>query len=195
MTFVISDQPFSGLFESKIHMDYKDAGFLSLAYWGSNIVGVLFLIVAYRWPRIARGMFAMLFGYAAWINFSLSNNTPTVYLDYAEHALSIYSGFIKGWFSENISVFVSFIAAGQLLIAVGMLLRGTFVTLSSIGVIIFLVAIAPLGYYAAFPFSFTVSWAAFMIIKRDAKQYLWVNKPGHTSGESKASMKETRSVM
>ena len=177
MTFIILRARIPLLFESKIKMDYRDAGFLSLAYWGSNVVGVLFLIVAYRWPRVARGMFAILFGYAAWVNFTLSNSTPTVYLDYAEHAISVSSDFLKGWFSNHITVFVSFIAAGQLLIAVGMLLRRSFVTLSSIGVILFLVAIAPLGYYAAFPFSFTVSWAAFMIIKRDTKEYLWVNKP------------------
>ena len=154
-------------------MDYNDAGFLTLAYWGSNLVGVLFLVVAYKWTRVARLMFAVLFGYASWINYTLANTSPEVYLDYADHALSFYAEFIQGWFSEHIRIFVSAIAAGQFLIAVGMLLNKTFVTVACIGVIIFLAAISPLGYYAAFPFSLTVSVASVLIITKDGKEFLW----------------------
>jgi len=33
-------------------MDYSDSGMVVIAYMGSNIVGLMFRFVAYRWPRI-----------------------------------------------------------------------------------------------------------------------------------------------
>ena len=154
-------------------MDYNDGTILALAYWGSNAVGLVFLLVAFKWTRLARLMFAVLFGYAFWINYHLSHSNPAVYLDYAQSAVGLYANFIRGWFSHNITAVVTFIAIGQLFIALGMLLRHTFVSLASIGAIIFLMAIAPLGVYAAFPFSITVSLAAYCILKEGDKQFLW----------------------
>ncbi len=158
-------------------MDYNNAGSVALAYWGSNIVGIIFLVVAYKWTRNARLMFALLFGYAAWINYSLSHSTPEVYLDYAEHAVGLYSFFIMGWFSEHITEFVTFIATGQLLIAIGMLLKDRMVVFACAGVVLFLAGIAPLGYYAAFPFSITVSLAAILILRNDRRNFLWMPLP------------------
>jgi hypothetical protein len=155
-------------------MDYNNAGSVALAYWGSNIVGLIFLGVARKWTRVARLMFALLFGYAACVNFALSHSAPEVYLDYAEHAVGLYSFFITGWFSAHIAEFVSFIAAGQLLIAVGMLLKDQMVVFACAGIVVFLAGIAPLGYYAAFPFSITVSLAAILILRNDRRNYLWM---------------------
>jgi len=176
-------------------MDYSDSGMVVIAYLGSNIVGLMFLFVAYRWSQIARGMFALMFGYAAWINYNLSHTEPDAYLDYAEYALGFYADFIGGWFSQNITFFVTLIAAGQLLIAVGMVLRKTFVTLACIGVIIFLTAIAPLGFYAAFPFSITVSFAAFLIIKKDDKQFVWRLKKNLKSAQESLLTERTGSSL
>jgi hypothetical protein len=154
-------------------MDFSDAGFILTAYWISNAVGLIFLFVAFRWTRLARLMFALLFGYAAFVNYNLSHTNPSVYLEYASHAVGFYAAFIRGWFGDHITIFVSCIAAGQLLIAVGMILRRAFVTIACVGAIVFLMAIAPLGLYAAFPFSITVSVAAWLILRRDRKEYLW----------------------
>jgi hypothetical protein len=154
-------------------MDFEEARILAFAWWASNIVGLIFVLVAIKSTRLARFMFVLLFGYASWVNYTLSHENPDVYLDYADHAIGVYTRFILGWFSHHITALVTIIAAGQLCIAVGMLLNRSFVTLACIGVIVFLVAIAPLGLYAAFPFSLTVSFAAFLIIKRDRKEYLW----------------------
>ena len=160
-------------------MEFNDAGVLAFAWWASNIIGLLFVVVALKHTRGARLMFAILFGYAAWVNFDLSHTDPQVYLDYAATAVGFYSSFILGWFSGHITAFVSAIAAGQLLIAVGMLLRKSFVTAACAGVIIFLAAIAPLGVYAAFPFSLTVSVAAYLVIRSDDKEYLWKRNRVH----------------
>ncbi len=154
-------------------MDYNDAGFVRLAYWGSNVVGLLIVLAAYKSTRIARVAFSLLFGYAAWTNYTVSHTDPTAYLDYAEHAIPAYSEFIKGWFSEHITIFVTIIAIGQLLISLGMLLHRTFIDLACFGAILFLMGIAPLGYYAAFPFSVTVSIAALRILNGSDKKLIW----------------------
>lgn len=154
-------------------MDFNDADFLAFAWWISNIVGLIFVFVALKSTRLARLMFAILFGYASLVNYNLSHHDPNVYLDYADHSIVPYADFIRGWFSGNITVFVTAIAAGQLVIAIGMLLNRAMVTLACIGVISFLAGIAPLGLYAAFPFSLTVSVAAFLVIRNDRKDYLW----------------------
>lgn len=154
-------------------MDFQEAKTVAIAWWASNIVGLIFVFVALKSTRMVRLMFVLLFGYASWVNYSLSRQKPEVYLDYADHAVGLYAGFIQGWFSHHITTLVTIIAAGQLCIAIAMLLNRSLVTLACIGVIIFLTAIAPLGLYAAFPFSLTVSVAAYLIIKRDSKEYLW----------------------
>ena len=65
-----------------------------------------------------------------------------------------------------------------------MALKGAWVKWACIGVIIFLMAIAPLGYYAAFPFSVTVSLAAFFILMKDPRELLWKSGKGHQKGFS-----------
>jgi hypothetical protein len=139
----------------------------------SNIVGLLFLWAAIKKPYLSRVMFVLLFGWAAVINYSISHDKPEVYLEYANASVKWYRDFIHGWFSRNISLMVTLIAIGQAAIAIGMLLRGWWVRISCVGTIIFLLGIAPLGAYAAFPFSMTVSLAAFFILKNGAFNYLW----------------------
>lgn len=68
---------------------------------------------------------------------------------------------------------VTLISAGQGAIAIGFLLKGWWVKLAGIGAILFLLAIAPLGVGAGFPFSITVSIAAFFILQKDVLNYIW----------------------
>jgi hypothetical protein len=154
-------------------MDYTDSQILIAAYVASNLVGIVFLWIAYRNTKLARFMFLLLFGWASWINYNTGRSDPEVYLDYSERAIGFYSRFITGWFSDHITLFVSVIAIGQALIAIGMLLRGWIVTLACVGVMLFLIGIAPLGVYAAFPFSITVSIAAYLVMRKDDKDFLW----------------------
>ena len=172
-------------------MDYNDTSDLNMAYLASNAVGIIFLFVAMKWTKIARIMFAVLFGYAFWINYSLSHANPEAYLAYAETSADIYTKFIHGWFSERITPVITLIAFGQLFIALGMMWRNSVVLWASVGIILFLLAIAPLGYYAAFPFSITVSLAAVVIILKDDRQFPWKRsrQPGRHAileGEKKA---------
>jgi hypothetical protein len=150
-----------------------------LPYIISNIIGLLFLWAAIKKPPLARLMFLLLFSWACVANYTLSHQKPEAYLEYANSAISWYADFINGWFRQHITVMVSLIAMGEGLIAIGMLLKGWWVKMASIGVIIFLIAISPLGYYAGFPFEITVSLAAYFIIKKDSLDYLWKFRTKH----------------
>jgi hypothetical protein len=144
-----------------------------IAYIISNIVGLIFLWAAIKRPYVARLMFVFLSGWACVANYTLAHQRPEEYLNYADTSIKWYRDFIHGWFKSNITLMVSLIAVGEGSIAVGMILKGWWVRLACMGVIIFLLSIAPLGVYARFPFSITVSLAAFFILKKNAVNYLW----------------------
>jgi hypothetical protein len=103
----------------------------------------------------------------------LGITSPDSYLGNASLALPFYRDFINGWFSRYNHILIPLIACGQLLIAIGMLLKGWWVRWACIGTIIFLLSIAPLMVGSAFPFSITVSAAAFIILRKDNNGYLW----------------------
>ncbi len=161
-------------------MQLTDQQIILIAYTASNGAGILFLLAAYKKPKLARLLFFLLFGWASWFNYTTAHQQPEAYLMYAPHSIELYAAFISGWFATHITTFVSAIAAGQAFIAVAMLLRGWWVKLACIGIIIFLAGIAPLGVYSAFPFSITVSVAAWLIWKNDDLNYLW----SHTKASS-----------
>jgi hypothetical protein len=152
-----------------------------VGYIISNIIGFVILMAAIKKPYLARLMFVILFSWASTANYTTAHNNPEEYLNYAHTAIKWYRDFINGWFSNHVTSMVTLIALGECLIAIGMMLHGWWVRLACIGAIIFLTAIAPLGIYAAFPFSITVSLAAFFIMKKNAVRYLWQFKPSAPS--------------
>jgi hypothetical protein len=126
-----------------------------------------------RWARI---LFAALFFWACCMNMYLGIFAPDTYLDYAKFALPFYRDFINGWFSHYNHIIIPAIATGQLLIAIGMLLKGWWVKWACIGSIIFLMSISPLMVASAFPFSLIVSGAALLILKNDNRVFVWLKK-------------------
>jgi hypothetical protein len=154
-------------------MQFSDPSVLWIAYSLSNAVAILLLLAALKAPKLARILFAILFAWACGVNYATSSATPEVYLQYSEKAIGIYAYFINGWFQQHITAFVRLIAVGQGLIALGMLMRGFWVKLACLGAIVFLLAIAPLGVYAAFPFSLTAAAACFFILKKDDRKSIW----------------------
>lgn len=147
-----------------------------LMYCVSNAVALLLLWSAWKRPRISRLMFFLLFAWASWTNWTEAQRNPQFYIEYADLSfLSIYKQFIYGWFSHHIREAVSLIAICQALIAVSMLLKGWILRIGAIGAIVFLLAIAPLGVGAAFPFSVIASVALYLILRRCTRDYLWIN--------------------
>lgn len=154
-------------------MDNHPSSIVILSYCLSNLVGLIILWSAVKRPMLGRCLLFLLFAWAALVNYSLANEHPEVYLNYSNYGFGWYNGFINGWFKNHIPFMVNSIVVGQILIAVGISLKGGWVKTASVGIIIFMLAIAPLGFAAAFPFSLTLSVAGFVIFKKDNEHYLW----------------------
>jgi hypothetical protein len=138
----------------------------------SNIVGLAMLLIGWRWRTAGRVLFVALFLWAAQTNMRFALTQPTVYLEYARWAIEPYQRFILGSFSQHITSLVALIAVGQLGIALLVASRGRVVTLGLAGAVLFLLAIAPLGRGAAFPFSLTVSVAALVLMRQPFERSL-----------------------
>ena len=149
---------------------------LVIAYIGSNVAALLLLYLSWKRKNTARLLFAVLFIWASVTNWRTANSNPTVYLEYSEYAIGIYQKIIQGYFARHITGIVSLIAAGQLLIGLGMLARGIIVRVCCAGGIIFLLAIAPLGFGSAFPFSITASIALFLLYRHRFTKDILKNK-------------------
>lgn len=142
----------------------------------SNIVALALLFLSWKRKNLTRVLFAILFIWASWTNWRTANHNPDFYLAYGEQAVSFYNKIIYGEFAKHITGYVSLIAMGQLLIGLGLLARGIIVKISCIGGMIFLLAIAPLGAGAAFPFSITASIALFLLFKHNFTKDILKNK-------------------
>mgnify|MGYP003624325664 CR=1 FL=1 len=143
----------------------------------SNSIAILVLIAAIRKPKLTRILFAILFIWACWLNYTTVHKNPNEYLNYAALTpFSLYSNFINGWFKLHIIPMVSIISIGQGLIAIGLMLKGRIVRSACFGAIIFFLAIAPLGIGSAFPSTLIASVAIYFILKNDNLSYLWKSK-------------------
>lgn len=140
----------------------------------SNVVVIVILIAAIKRPKLARLLFVILFGWASWVNYTMAHENPLGYLDYAAITpFSIYRDFINGWFTEHVATMVTLISIGQGGMALGFLLKGTWVKIACFGAIVFFLAITPLGIGSGFPFPLIAIVAVYFILKKDDLNYLW----------------------
>jgi len=143
----------------------------------SNIVAILQLIAAIKWPRIARLSFFLLFAWASWTNWTESLRAPQFYLEYADLTWSSwYRSFIKGWFADHIQLAVGFVAISQGLIAISMLLKGWIYKIGSVGAIIFLLSILPFGVGSGFPCTAIMAAAIFVLLRKHKHEFIWIHR-------------------
>ncbi|HET6197044.1 MAG TPA: hypothetical protein VFE12_14880 [Acetobacteraceae bacterium] len=141
-------------------------------YWTpyliANAFALIALAIAFWRPHLARWIGVGVFGCAAAINTWTAWSTPDVYLQYADVTSSVsYRAFILGWFSAHIPLLVWSIAAGQLEIAVLLAVPHRILRMIGLaGALTFLLAIAPLGVGAGFPFSLTFGAALAVAVVR-----------------------------
>ena len=130
-------------------------------YTFSNAIALVVLAMAWVKPHVSRIALGVIFLLASAVNSWTAITTPTEYLIYREFSLlEVYRSFIDGWFSQHITEFVLAIAVGQLLIGIGIMLRSRYRQVAIVGVVIFSVAIAPLGVGAALPCTLLLAIAA-----------------------------------
>ena len=142
----------------------------------SNAIAIVQLIAAIKWPRMARLSFFILFAWASWMNWTTSQQTPEVYIDYANLTWSDwYSNFINGWFAQHIQLAVGCIATCQALIAIALLLKGGIFKAGGIAAIIFLLCIVPFGVGSGFPATVIMAAAIFVLIKKHNDKFIWQN--------------------
>lgn len=140
----------------------------------SNSVILLVLLAAVKRPKLARLLFALMFGAASWVNYTMANSAPEDYLNYAAITpFELYRDFITGWFKEHITVFVTLISFGQGAIALGLILDRMWVRLASYGAMVFFIGITPFGIGSAFPFTLIALAALYFVLKKDDLNFLW----------------------
>lgn len=141
------------------------AEFLAM-YLTANAIALAILALALLMPRVARWAAVVIFVWASLTNTVTALSAPKAYLGYAALTPSAwYQQFILGWFSEHIAAMVLPIAAGQMIIAILLAMPRPWRALGVAGALTFLLAIAPLGVGAGFPFSITFG-AAILIADR-----------------------------
>ena len=131
------------------------------AYLISNALALALLGLAFRKANWVRWLSVAIFGWAAYQNSHIALYSPLDYQTFADlTSFEPYRDFIHGWFRAHTAELLLPIAAGQLAIAL-MLIVNRSVTrkLAVFGAVAFLLAIAPLGVGSAFPFSITYSVA------------------------------------
>lgn len=149
---------------------------LIIAYIISNSVALLLLWVSWKKKNLARILFAGLFFWAFLANWRTAHHSPNDYLNYGKYAVGLYQDFIYGEFAKHVTGYVSLIAIGQLAIALCLLARGILVKSACVGGILFLLAIAPLGFGSAFPFSIISAFALLLIYRHSFKEDIFRNK-------------------
>jgi hypothetical protein len=139
----------------------------------SNIVAILQLIAAVKWPRIARLSFFLLFAWASWTNWKESQQAPQFYLEYADLTWSNwYKDFINGWFSRHIELAVGFIATCQGLIAMSMLLKGCIFKTGALAAMVFLISILPFGIGSGFPCTAIMAVALYILLRKHDNKFI-----------------------
>ena len=134
-----------------------------LPYLVTNIISAALLFAAFKWPRLTRVLFVLIFTAAGLFNIYTAITEPQVYQTYKELAvLAIYRNFIDGFFSEHTQLIIIIIAVGQLCVGALLVGSGRLLRMGVIGGIIFLVAIAPLGFGSAFPATLLMVGALFI---------------------------------
>jgi len=142
-------------------------------YTISNAIALTVLGLTWKVPTAGRIAFGVIFLLASIVNTYTVLTTPEAYHFYKDFAvLEIYRQFIGGWFATHAQAVVLPIAAGQLLIAAGMFLGGRLTRPAIAGVVIFGLAIAPLGIGSAFPCTIILALAAI---------FLWGKQHGRRS--------------
>jgi len=157
--------------------------FLAL-YIISNLLALAMLWAGWKNQRILRLLVSLIFAWASWTNWNEAVIASQFYLDYANLTfLALYRHFINGWFSAHITMVVGFIATCQSLIAISMLFKGWLFKTGAIGAIIFLIAIAPLGFGAAFPCTLIMAAAILLMLRKKEIGYLWQSGAGKIAAD------------
>jgi hypothetical protein len=135
----------------------------------TNAITFLLLFICYKWPKIGKVAWGVIFILAGIFNMYTGISNPQAYVDYGFQAIGLYQKFIYGIFSSYTSLIVSLIASGQILVGIFLFMKRKLFLLGITGGVIFLVAIAPLGMGSAFPSTLLMSISLVLLYIRSKK--------------------------
>jgi hypothetical protein len=136
-----------------------------LVYLLSNAFALAMLILAFVRPQWTRVGTIVLFFLAFTWNTRGAILDPVTYQGMGHFAtVRWYHDFVFGWFADHTRLVLLPIAAGQLVIAVLLMGNWRWQRVGVMGATIFLLAVAPLGRVAAFPFSLTYIAAMWVML-------------------------------
>ncbi len=144
-------------------MDLQDVW---IPYVITHIVSFLLILICYKWPKIGKVAWGIIFILAGIFNIYTGISNPEAYVEYGQNAVGFYQKFIYGIFSSYTSLIVSLTALGQILVGAFLLFKGKPFLLGILGGIIFLVAISPLGLGSAFPSTLLMSISLILLYSR-----------------------------
>jgi hypothetical protein len=118
-----------------------------------NIFSAALILLALAWPNGVRWFLALFFIGSAFVNSYIAFKKPRLYVEGPGKMALIpaYRSFINGIFARYTTEFVLLIAAGQLFAGLCMAVGEPVLWIGAAGMIVFLLAIAPLGMWSAFP--------------------------------------------
>jgi hypothetical protein len=140
----------------------------------ANLVAVILALSSYNFPRFMRFIWGLIFIVAGIVNLITVYNEPGIYVDaYGPAAIDAYKDIIYGPFSKKPAVYVTLIAAGQML-AGSLIWSGRFwYYLGLVGGILFLLAIAPLGVGSAFPSTVIMALGLILMMRKKRKKSIF----------------------
>lgn len=144
-----------------------ETDYSSTPYIITNAIAILTAVIVMLWPNAGRVFLSGIFIGAASFNAFTAWQNPGLYLQFGELTTSnMYRAIILGPFSEHVEIYVSIIAACQLIIGTFLLYKGKLMKTAMFAGILFLVAIAPLGVGSAFPSTLILATALIILIRR-----------------------------
>ncbi|MBS3807605.1 MAG: hypothetical protein KGY60_08895 [Bacteroidales bacterium] len=140
----------------------------------ANLVALVLALSSYNFPRFMRFIWGLIFIIAGIVNLINVYNEPGIYVDaYGPPAIDCYQEIIYGAFSGRPAVYVTLIAAGQILTG-GLIWSGRFwYYLGLTGGIIFLLAIAPLGVGSAFPATVIMATGLMVMMRKRRRKSIF----------------------
>ena len=130
----------------------------------TNAISLALVALAFRWPNGLRWFLALFFMGSAFVNAVMALRRPGLYVQATRDValLQVYRDFITGFFSRHTAPIILLIALGQFLCGLFLVLGSPWLRWGTAGVILFLLAIAPLGAFSAFPATLFWAVAAFV---------------------------------
>lgn len=139
-----------------------------------NLIAIIMVVLSVRSEKAGRILFGGLFLFAGSFNLYLSFSNPDEFIYYAEFAfVDVYKNFFVTIYSDNSGPILFIISILQLLTAFGMEYQGKWVKYASYSATLFLLALVPLGFGAAFPSTLIMAYGTWRLSHKTFTKPVW----------------------